>query len=116
MLNTNEKMESRKQEIIETIMSKAWEDANFRKELLIDPIKAIEKLTGVRMVLPEGKSLVVIDQTDKSKIYVNIPAEPEVESLELTEEQLEAVAGGGQQLWQNFTNNLFPSLRDCIKV
>ena len=109
-------MEQRKQEIIEAIISKSWEDTSFRTELTADPVKAIEKLTGVKVVLPEGKSLVVIDQTDKSKIYVNIPAEPEVENMELTEEQLEAVAGGGQRIWGDFVRNLFPNLHDCITL
>lgn len=109
-------MEQRKQEVIEAIVSKAWEDTGFRKELLADPVRTIEKLTGVKVVLPEGKSLVITDQTDKSNIYVNIPAEPEVENMELTEEQLEAVAGGGQRIWRDFVNNLFPTLKDCITL
>ncbi|HEX8378601.1 MAG TPA: NHLP leader peptide family RiPP precursor, partial [Pedobacter sp.] len=103
-----------KRDVIEAIISKAWEDTSFRKELQVDPIKAIEKLTGVKVVIPEGKSLVVIDQTDKSKIYVNIPVEPEVESLELTEEQLEAIAGGEHKIWTNFVGSLFPSLEQCL--
>lgn len=109
-------MEQRKQEVIEVIISKAWEDINFRKELIADPVKAIEKLTGVKVVLPEGKSLIVNDQTDKSKIYVNIPAEPEIESMELTEEQLEAVAGGGQKIWGDLVISLFPTLNDYLIV
>ncbi|MCK8496023.1 NHLP leader peptide family RiPP precursor [Spirosoma sp. RP8] len=109
-------MDQRKQEIIEAIISKAWEDVNFRKELVADPIKTIEKLTGVKIDLPEGKTLVINDQTDKSKLYVNIPAEPEIESMELTEEQLEAVAGGGHKIWGDFVNNLFPNLKDCITL
>lgn len=107
-------MEQRKQEVVEAIISKAWEDENFRKELLAEPIKAIEKLTGVKVVLPEGKSLVITDQTDKSKIYVNIPAEPEIENMELTEEQLETIAGGGQKIWSDLINSFFPTLNDCI--
>ncbi|MCC5613118.1 NHLP leader peptide family RiPP precursor [Nostoc sp. CHAB 5834] len=109
-------MEQRKQEIIETIISKAWEDTSFRKDLLTDPVSAIEKLTGVKVVLPEGKSLVINDQTDKSKVYVNIPAEPEIENMELTEEQLETIAGGGQRIWSDFIPNLFPTLKDCIAL
>ncbi len=109
-------MEQRKQEIVEAVISKAWEDTNFRKELIADPYQAIEKLTGVKVVLPEGKSLVITDQTDKSKVYVNIPAEPEVENMELTEEQLEAVAGGGQKIWSNFVNSLFPNLTEYLTI
>ncbi len=109
-------MEQRKQEIIEAVISKAWEDTAFKTELIADPIKAIERLTGVKVVVPEGKTLVFLDQTDKSRIYVNIPAEPEVENMELTEEQLEAVAGGGQKIWRDFAKNLFPTLGDCITL
>ncbi len=79
-------------------------------------IETIEKLSGAKVVLPEGKELVVVDQTDKSKIYVNIPAEPEVENLELTEDQLEEIAGGGQMMWKNLTDSLFFALKNCIKL
>ncbi|GAB3244569.1 hypothetical protein GCM10027346_42290 [Hymenobacter seoulensis] len=109
-------MEQRKRDIIEAIISKAWEDTSFRKELQVDPITAIEKLTGVKVVIPEGKTLVITDQTDKSKIYVNIPVEPEVESLELTEDQLEEIAGGGHKIWTDFVSSLFPSLKQCFNI
>ncbi len=109
-------MEQRKQEIIESVISKAWEDATFKKELIADPIKTIEKLTGVKIVLPEGKNLIITDQTDKANIYVNIPVEPEIENMELTEEQLETVAGGGQQIWGDFVKSLFLTLHDCITL
>ena len=109
-------MEQKKQEVIEAVISKAWEDITFRTELIADPIKAIEKLTGTKVIVPEGKTLVFLDQTDKSKIYVNIPSEPELENMELTEEQLEAVAGGGQKIWGDFVKNLFLTLHDCITL
>ena len=109
-------MEDKKEQVIQTIISKAWEDTEFRKELLRSPIETIEKLTGVVVVLPEGKELVVVDQTDKSKVYVNIPAEPEIDSMELTEDQLEIIAGGGQMIWKDLANALFPALKDCIRI
>ena len=110
-------MEQKKQEIIEAVISKAWEDASFRRDLLVNPVEAIEKLTGIKVVLPEGKRLIFTDQTDKDNIYVNIPAEPEVDNMELTEEQLEAVAGGGgQRIWGDFANSLFPSLEACLII
>jgi hypothetical protein len=109
-------MEDKKQQVIQAVISKAWEDANFRKELLVNPIEAIEKLTGVEVVIPEGKELVIVDQTDKSKVYVNIPAEPEMENIELTEDQLEVIAGGGQMMWKDLANSLFPALKECIKI
>lgn len=109
-------MEDKKQQVIQKVISKAWEDIKFRKELLVNPVEAIEKLTGVSIVLPEGKELVVVDQTDKSKIYVNLPAEPEIDNLELTEDQLEAIAGGEQMMWKNLTDSLFSTLKNCIKL
>lgn len=109
-------MEDKKQQIIQMVISKAWENVEFRKELLTNPVEVIKGLTGVDVVLPEGKELVIVDQTDKSKVYVNIPAEPEMDNLELTEDQLEAIAGGGQMVWRDLTDSLFPALKDCIKI
>lgn len=75
-------------------MQKAWEDKTFKKELIADPINTIEKLTGKRINLPKGKTLVVKDQTDETVVYINIPAKLNLDDVELNEEQLEAVAGG----------------------
>ena len=82
------------QELLQTIITKSWEDEFFKQELIANPIDAIEKATGERINLPEGKTLFVKDQTDDSVVYINIPAEPHMENLELSEEQLEAIAGG----------------------
>lgn len=111
-------MEQRKnkEEVLRLIISKAWEDIDFRKNLITDPIIAIENLTGAKIILPEGKTLVVNDQTDKSKVYMNIPSEPSIEDIELNEDQLELVAGGGQTVWADLVNNLFPELKDIIKI
>ncbi|UKB83914.1 NHLP leader peptide family RiPP precursor [Chryseobacterium sp. MEBOG06] len=81
------------EKIYAEIVQKVWDDAEFKKELLADPISAIEKLTGKKLNLPEGKTLVVRDQTDESTIYINIPAKVQIDA-ELNEEQLEAVSGG----------------------
>jgi hypothetical protein len=43
----------------------------------------------------DGYTIVVNDQTDQSAVFINIPAVPTMENMELTEEQLEAIAGGG---------------------
>jgi hypothetical protein len=86
---------TQEQKLFAEIVQKAWEDADFKKELISNPVAAIEKLTGKKLNLPEGKTLVVRDQTDESTVYINIPSTPEVD-LELNEEQLEAVSGGCQ--------------------
>ena len=90
--------QKKSQELLQTIITKAWEDKTFKEELIANPIEAIEKATGERIQLPKGKTLIVRDQTDESSVFINIPAEPNIEDMELSEEQLEVVAGGGD-IW-----------------
>lgn len=84
---------SQEQKLYAEIVQKAWEDAEFKKELISNPVAVIEALTGSKFDLPEGKTLVVKDQTDESTIYINIPAKVEVD-VELSENELETVSGG----------------------
>jgi len=90
------KQQQEAQQLTNTIISKCWEDEAFKKELISSPIKAIEKLTGHPVNLPEGVKIVVNDQTDPSFSHINIPAKVDFDSMdmELTDEQLEIVAGG----------------------
>ncbi|WP_299674864.1 NHLP leader peptide family RiPP precursor [uncultured Dokdonia sp.] len=85
---------TREQQLFQTIINKAWEDSTFKQELLSNPHEAIENLTGEKVQLPEGKTLVVRDQTSEDTIYINIPVSQEMDNVELNEEELEAVAGG----------------------
>ncbi len=99
----NEVTQSEK--LFSNIVEKAWDDAQFKKELVANPVAAIEKLSGERLNL-EGKRIVVRDQSDASVTYINIPAMPEIDEIELTEEQLEAVAGGA---------GILDQIKDAIK-
>lgn len=86
---------TQEQKMYAEIVQKAWEDAEFKKELVSNPVAAIEKLTGKKLNLPEGKKLIVRDQTDESVIHINIPSPTKNSAdAELNEEQLEAVSGG----------------------
>ncbi|GAA4414964.1 hypothetical protein GCM10023187_45050 [Nibrella viscosa] len=85
---------TQEQKLYGEIVQKAWEDHQFKAELVANPLAAIEKLTGQKLSLPEGKTLVVRDQTDEGTVYINIPARHSMEDVELNEDQLEAVAGG----------------------
>lgn len=87
---------TREQKLYAEVVQKVWEDAQFKSELVANPTAAIEKLTGHKLNLPEGKTLVVRDQTDESTVYINLPAKPNTEDVELNEDQLEAVAGGAK--------------------
>ena len=101
--------QKKSQDLLQTIIIKSWEDASFKQELITNPIDAIEKATGERINLPEGKTLIVKDQTDDSVVYINIPAEPNMEDLELSEEQLEVIAGGGNILPPYFSIPTLPT-------
>ena len=84
---------TQEQKLYAEIVQKAWEDADFKKALVENPVEAIESFTGQKLNIPVGKTLVVRDQTAEDTVYINIPAAPEVDT-ELNEEQLEAVSGG----------------------
>lgn len=85
---------TQEQQLNAQVIQKAWEDAQFKSELMTNPVEMMEKLTGNKINLPEGQKLVVVDQTDESTVYFNIPRKIDINSLELTDEQLEQVAGG----------------------
>jgi hypothetical protein len=81
-------------ELMKSLVEKAWESASFKDQLIKNPLATIQEFTNKSFVLPDNQSIVVEDQTNESVIYFNIPAEPNLDGLELTEEQLELVAGG----------------------
>jgi hypothetical protein len=56
------------------IIEKAWEDPQFKQQLLDDPKGAIKEAFGVD--LPEGIELNVVEETPTS-YYLVIPAKPE---------------------------------------
>ncbi len=85
---------SLEQKLNSQVVQKAWADPQFMKELVANPVKSIENLTGHKLSLPDGQKLVVVDQSDASTVYFNVPRRLDVDSLELTEEQLEQVSGG----------------------
>lgn len=85
---------TQEQKLYAEIVQKAWEDAEFKKQLIQNPVNAIEQFTGKKLNLPEGKRFIVRDQTDDSAVYINIPAKSNFDNVELSTEQLEAVSGG----------------------
>ncbi len=86
---------SKEQKLAQTIINKAWDDPSFKEELIASPMEAIKKATGETLDLPEGISLQVDDESDESAFYVHIRPKPDYENMELTDEELEQVAGGG---------------------
>lgn len=77
---------------IQEAIKKGRTDLAFRKLALSDPNKALETITGKQ--LPEGLKVKFFDGND-AHLTVVLPEYVEDES-ELTDAQLEAVAGGGR--------------------
>ena len=90
-------MEFKKEkEILQEVVSKALNNPAFKQELIANPQEAIKKMTGESLNLPGGKTLAVCDQSDPGVLYLNLPEKPDFDNVELTEEQLEVVAGGNK--------------------
>ncbi|MBB1194850.1 TOMM propeptide domain-containing protein [Flavobacterium sp. SOK18b] len=91
---------TKNQKLLQTAVLSAWENAEFKKQLLASPVSAIETLTGEKFEIPSGKEFVILDSVDdsivkdESKIYFNFPTKESVMETKLTDEQLEMVAGG----------------------
>lgn len=100
---------TREQKLLQTIVQTAWSDSDFKGRLIKQPLEAIQTLTGEQLNLPEGKTILVTDQSSNEVIYINIPAQPSMDDMELTEDQLEIVAGGGALTEPQITgiSNLF---------
>lgn len=73
------------------IVSKAMIDPAFRAALLSDPKAAIEKETGVS--LPDNVRVQVVEQS-KDLLNLVLPMDESSGSAELSDKELEAVAGG----------------------
>lgn len=79
-----------RKEVEEQLALKSLKDANFRAELKANPKAVISK--EFNTMVPDEIDIEVLEETP-TKIYLVIPPVPSVEE-ELSEEQLEAVAGG----------------------
>ncbi len=82
------------QEILQSVVKKAWKDPVFKSSLIQNPVAVMEAFLGRPIQLPDGKNLAFVDQTDSSTIFVNIPAEIDTEDMELDEDQLDIISGG----------------------
>src|SRR5919107_3807179 len=81
-------------EIERTVVQRSIEDEDFRRRLLEDPKAAVERELG--SALPEGVQVRVVEETPDT-IYLVLPSASALGDRggELSEEELEAVAGGG---------------------
>lgn len=73
------------------LITKAWKDAVFKQELLSNPKAVYARELGQQ--LPENLQVQVMEEDDRH-LYLALPKSPQV-SEEITDEALEAIAGGG---------------------
>jgi hypothetical protein len=73
------------------IVALAWQDEDFRHAFVSDPKRQFEERLGVK--LPESLRMTVHEESETSLHFV-IPAKPASDLDELSDEDLEKVAGG----------------------
>ncbi|WP_414543909.1 NHLP leader peptide family RiPP precursor [Nostoc sp. CCY0012] len=81
-------------EVEQKLIQQAWEDDKFKQELLSNPKAVFARELGEE--LPNNLEIEVAQETE-NKVYLVIPNNPEsavIAEGELSEEALEAVAGG----------------------
>ncbi len=79
-----------RKEIEQSLIIKAWQNEAFKQELLSNPKSALEK-EGIN--LPDNIEIKVVEE-NPSLLYFVLPPNPDNAS-QLSESELEAVAGGG---------------------
>ncbi|MBD2001715.1 MULTISPECIES: class IIb bacteriocin, lactobin A/cerein 7B family [Cyanophyceae] len=80
-----------RQDIEAHMIAQAWKDEAYKQELLSNPKAVIEREFGVQ--LPHEVNVHVMEE-DSSNLYFVLPACPNLSGAELSDEQLETVAGG----------------------
>ena len=91
------------------LVERSLQDDAFRRSLLEEPKAAVEQELGTR--LPEDVRVVAVEETADT-IYLVLPsASPHGEAGELSDQDLEAVAGGG-----TWTDPTCASCDPCVRT
>jgi hypothetical protein len=75
------------------LISRAWRDPAFKKQLLADPRNTVEKAMG--LTLPPGMTITVLEEGPTAMV-LSLPAPPAADG-ELTDLALEQVTGGASK-------------------
>jgi hypothetical protein len=90
----NEPTKTRR-EIEAHIIAQTWKDEAYKQELFINPKAVIEREFGTQF--PSHVNVQVLEE-NPTTFYLVLPQPPGTSGMELSEEQLEAIAGGS---WLN---------------
>jgi hypothetical protein len=98
MENVHEQYIAQRIERDRRVLARALADPDFRADLVASPHRSLSELYGV--TIPENADVRVLEESYDSH-FVVIPPDMSSISQELTDEQLEAVAGGWfiQLIW-----------------
>jgi len=87
---SNDIIVSRK-DVREALVRTALKDEAFRESLVANPKLAVERALGTK--LPEDMQVVVLQETDE-KMFIVLPMQLPFETGDLTDAELEEIAGG----------------------
>ena len=91
-MSDNAKNQMTRKEFEKQIIKKAQADNEFKKALLGNPKETLQTQLGVQV--SEEVEVKVVEESSKV-VYLVLPVNPD----ELTDEQLDAVAGGASEEW-----------------
>jgi hypothetical protein len=98
-----------RRELEARLIEQASKDETFRRALVADPRGTLERELGVKV--PEGFRLTVLEETPTRRYLVLPPAATGREG-ELSDAELEAVAGGGNQ--DQLQTLMLPNSDECV--
>lgn len=85
---------STRETVTSQVIDRSTRDPRFRQELLRNPKESVEQEMGVRV--PANMEIRVVEET-ASTLYLVLPPRPAVAGQELSDRELEQVAGGWTQ-------------------
>ena len=83
---------NQRQQLEQQLIEKAMKDESFRKQLMENPVAAIEAEIGLK--IPETVKIKVLEEDPKT-VYLVLPQLPNQNNeIELSEAELQRIAGG----------------------